>query len=80
MVVCTEHLGKELQREVGVGSMVTSGSLDCVMVDSKARDVGLIPTVGTIFPIFITSNAAVTMILYKLYDGWSLNLHCVCFT
>ena len=34
----------------------------------NAKDVGLIPTLGTLFPIFITSMAlvAITMILYKL--------------
>ena len=49
--------GKELHRQVGVGTVVTSGSLGGVMVNIpawNARDVGSIPSLGTIFPIFIT--------------------------
>ena len=46
VVVCTDISGKEPHRQVGVGRVVTSGSPD-------ARDVGLIPALGAIFPIFI---------------------------
>ena len=44
--------------------MVTSGSLYGVMVSTlaqNARDVDLIPTLGAIFPIFITSTTPVIM-------------------
>ena len=49
--------GKEPHRQVGVGRVVASGNLGGVMVRSlarNARDVGSIPTVGTIILIFIT--------------------------
>ena len=45
------------QPEVGVGIVVKSGSLGGIMdstLSRNARDVGIIPTLGTIFPIFIT--------------------------
>ena len=32
VVVCTDLAGKELHRQVGVGILVTLGSLNCVMV------------------------------------------------
>ena len=57
MVVYTALSGRNPHRQVGVGSMVTSGSLGAVMVSTlawNARDVGLIPALGTMFPIFIT--------------------------
>ena len=46
----------------------------------NARDVGSIPSLVTIFPIFVTpmTLVAVTMILYKLCAAWLLNLPCVC--
>ena len=52
--------------------MVTSGSLGTVLVSTlawNARDVGLIPALGAIFPIFITLTTlvVVTIILYKLH-------------
>ena len=59
-----------MHREVGVGIVVTSGSLCDLMVSTLAGnviDVGSIPALGTIFLIFITHNTgALTRILYKL--------------
>ena len=51
VVVCTEPL-----RQVGVGRMMTSGSLDGVIVSTlacNARDVGSIHSLDTIFTMFI---------------------------
>ena len=56
-VICIDHSGKEPHRQVGVGRVVTPGSLGGVMVGMLAqnvRDVGSIPVLGMIFPIFIT--------------------------
>ena len=63
--------------------MVISGSLGGEMVSTlawNARDVCSIPTVGTIFPMFITSMTlvAMIMILYKLCTVWLSNRTCVC--
>ena len=60
---------------MGVGVVVTSGSIHGVMAQN-ARDVGSIPTLGIIFPIFITPTilVAATMIMYKLQPVWLLNL------
>ena len=63
--------------------VVTSGSLHGVMVYTlvrNAREVGSIPALDTIFPIFIPPMTlfVVTMIPYKLCPVWSLNLRCVC--
>ena len=47
----------EPYRQVGMGRVVTSGSLVGVMVSTlawNARDVGYIPTLDAIFPILIT--------------------------
>ena len=42
------------------------------------KDVGSSSALGRIFPIFITPTALyMTMILYKLYAVWLLNLACV---
>ena len=49
----TDLLGKEPHGQVGMGSMVRSGSLGGVNVATlaqNARDVGSIPALGTIFP------------------------------
>ena len=45
-----------------------------------ARDVGLSPALGRVFPNFITHTTlvAITMILYKLCAVCLLNLPCVC--
>ena len=45
----------------------------------NATDVGLIPALGTISPIFITPMilVAVTSILSKLRTVWLLNLPCI---
>ena len=66
-----------------MGNVLMSGIVGGVMVSilaQHARDVGSIPALGTIFPIFITPMTllAVTMILCKLYTIWLLNLPCVC--
>ena len=71
--------GKGPHKQVGMGRVVTSGSLGGVMfrtLAQNARDVGLIPTLGAIFPIFITPTTlvSVTRILYKLPDECS-SLH-----
>ena len=56
VVVCTDLCGKALHRQVGVGIVVTSGSLRCVMV---AHWPGMpeiwvqIPALGIVFPIFV---------------------------
>ena len=46
----------------------------------NARDVALIPTLGTMFLIFLTpiTLVAMTMIMYKLCAVCFLNLPCVC--
>ena len=68
-MVCTDLSGKESHRHLGVGAVVTSGSLGGEMVSTLVRterDVGLIPAPGTIFPIFITpkrNTGAMTRIL-----------------
>ena len=71
-MVCTDRSGKEQHRQVGVGSVLISGSLDGVMVahwPGMQRDVGSSPALGAIFPIFITpmTLVAVITILYKLH-------------
>ena len=56
VLVRTDLSSKEPHRQVGVGRMVTSGSLGGIMVSTlarNARDVRSIPTVGAIFPIFL---------------------------
>ena len=70
---------QEPHKQVGVGSIVTSGSLGGDMVSILAQnawDVGSIPAFGTIFPIFITPTTlvAVPMTLHKLHIVWLLNL------
>ena len=57
VVACTDLWGKELHRQVGMGiggdirePMWCNGST----LARNARDVGLIPVLSTIFPIFIT--------------------------
>ena len=53
LVVSFEIAGNALHRQVGVGRVVTPGSLGGVMISTQAqnaRDVGSIPT---IFPIVI---------------------------
>ena len=79
----TNLSGKKLHRQVGVGWVVTSGSLRSEMVRTlpwNERDVGLIHVLGAIFPISITpmSFVALIMNLCKLCNVWLLNLSCVC--
>ena len=52
VVLCTNLPGKEPHKQVVVGRVVTSGSLDGVTLVWNARDVGSIPTLGAIFPPF----------------------------
>ena len=57
VVVCTDLWGKELDRQVGVSRVVTSGKpmwCNGSTLAWNARDVGLSPALGTIFPIFVT--------------------------
>ena len=57
VVGCTHLSDKELHIMIGVGTMVTLGSIDGVMVSTlawNARDAGSIPALGTIYPVFIT--------------------------
>ena len=59
LVVCTDLSGKKLHRQVGVD---TVGSLAGVIVITLARDVrdmGSTPTLGEIFPIFITPTTCI---------------------
>ena len=64
LVGCTDLSlvsGKKLHGEVGVDVVVTSRKPMRCKVSTlvrTARDVGLIPTLGTIFPIFITPTTA----------------------
>ena len=60
--LCTDLSDKEFHRLVGVGTVVTSGSLCGVMVSTlgwNARDVGSIPTLVTIFPIIFSTPMTV---------------------
>ena len=55
VVVSTDLSVKELHRQVSMGRVMTSGNLADVMVSTlsqNASDAVLIPTLGTIFPIF----------------------------
>ena len=52
-VFCTDLSGEVSHREVGMGSVLTSGSLCGVVVNTLAQnasDVGLNPALGAIFP------------------------------
>ena len=65
-VVCTDLSGKEPHRQVGMGIVVISGSLHGVMFGTlaqNAEDMGLVPTLGTVFPTTPTTWVAMTMIL-----------------
>ena len=81
--VYTDLSGTEPPRWVGIGRVVTSGSLGGVMDDIlgwNERDVCSIPAVGEIFPIFINPHPHprhMTMILYKLCSVLLLKLPCV---
>ena len=71
VVGCSELSDKELHRytgRCGYGTLVRN-----------VRDVDLIPTLGTIFPIFVTpmTLVAMTLILYMLHAAWLLKLLCV---
>ena len=65
-MLCTDALGKVsyIYRQVGVGRMVTSGSIGDVMVSTLAwntRNVGSSSALGTIFLIFITPTTLVSV-------------------
>ena len=62
VVVCNDLSGKQPHRQVGVDRVVTLGSLSGEMVSTLARlarDVGSIPTLGILFPIFIKPTTLV---------------------
>ena len=69
VVICIDLSGKELHTQVGTGRMVTSGTLGGVLVSTmtqNARDVGSIPALGTMLPIFITpTTIMIIMIQYR---------------
>ena len=74
IAVCTDLSGKEPHRQVGVGKMVTSGSLGGVMVGILARnasDVSLIAALGAMFTIFVArpspSMVLASVTSYVLY-------------
>ena len=83
VIVCTDLSSKEPHRQVSMGRVITSGSPGGIMVSTLAwyaSDVGLIPALGAIFPIFIIHTILVAMatILYKPHYVWLLNLSCMC--
>ena len=51
----------ELHGQVGGYSGMTTGHLDGSTLAENARDVGLIPALDTLFPIFISPMALVTV-------------------
>ena len=62
VVVCTDLQGKEPHRQVGIGQVMTSGSLGGGMVNTlvrNARDMVSIPALGAIFPNFIIPMAII---------------------
>ena len=80
-VVCTDLTDKEPHIRVDVGKVVTSGSLGESSVSTlawNASNVGSIPALGAIFPLFITSISLVAVIrilcqlhaVYLLGDCW----------
>ena len=73
--------GKELHRLVGIGLVLTSIRRVYLVstLAQNGRDVGSIPTLDTIFPIFIKPMTRVVLIMipYKLCAVWLLNLPCV---
>ena len=67
IVGCTDLSGKKLHRHVGVGIVVTTGSLRGVMASTlalNARYACSIHTVGTIFLIFISPTIHPSMYIY----------------
>ena len=73
----------QARRQAVVGRVVATGNLDGVMVSTlaqNARNMGSIPVLDAIFPIFIIHKTviAMTMILYRIHSVWLLNLSCVC--
>ena len=62
VAVCTDLSGKEPHRQVGMGSMITSGILGGIMVSTltwNANEVGSVSALGTILPIFITPTTII---------------------
>ena len=68
---------QEPHRQVGMGRVVTSGSLCGEVIRTlvwNARDVGLIPALGAMFLIFVTPTTLAAMTMCKVRIGWLLNL------
>ena len=68
VVVCTDLSDKEPHTQVGVGCVVTSGSLGGVIASTvleNTRDVGSIPNLGRIFPICMTALPVLFQIATK---------------
>ena len=83
VLACPDLSGKEPNRQVGMGKVVTSGSLDDQMLSTlapNARGEGSNPSLGEIFHIFITTMmpVSVTWTTLKLRTVWLLNLLCAC--
>ena len=67
VVVFPDLSGKEPYRQIGMSMVITSGILGGVMVGTlalNARDMGLIPTLATTIPIFITPTTLV------MFSSW----------
>ena len=72
VVVCTHLSGKDPHRQVAVGKVVRSGSLGGVMISAlawNAREVGSIPALSTIFPIFIIPHDNILVLVQPFQCG-----------
>ena len=61
VVDCNDFTGKELHRQVGVGTVMTLGILGSVMVSTlpqNPRRIGSIPALGAVFSHSITPTTA----------------------
>ena len=77
VVVCTDLSGKKPHGQVGMGIVMTSGSLGCIMFSTlaqNARDVDSIPALGIVLPIFITPTR-IPSLTYKI-EGLSRTFQC----
>ena len=73
-MVCTDLSDQEPHIQLGMGKVVTSGSLSGDMVSTQAcnaRDVGLVPILGILFLGFITSRNTGVVTRFLV---WLLNL------
>ena len=71
VIVCTDLLGREPHIQVG---MAISRNLGGVMVSTLSlnqRDVGSIPALGTVFPIFTTPMTHAFFLNFFLYFATS---------